>query len=378
MVAGERRDRPAPATVVTDTAPRRLQPPHRLPTTGRRRGRIVLVLGGLGLALALVMLLSLFVAGPTGVPIPPGAVAALALHWLPLVPHVWSDAQATIVLQVRLPQTVTAALAGAALSVAGATFQGLFRNPLADPAVIGVSSGAALGAIVAMLYPLDLAYFGFSLVTLAAFAGAMLAVLGVYALARAGGRLPVTTLLLAGFAISAGLNAVTTLIMSLTPSGRLEGMFAWLLGGINNSLPDQLAVAGALIVVGTLPLCLLGRQLNALALGDESAMHLGLNPAQSRLALLACGALVAAVAVALAGIIGFVGLVVPHVTRLLLGPDNRLLLPASTLVGAIFLTAVESLARAVSPLPLPIGVITALIGAPLFLYLLKRRGTYVF
>jgi iron complex transport system permease protein len=229
-----------------------------------------------------------------------------------------------------------------------------------------------------MLYPLDWAYFGFSLVTLAAFAGAMLAVLGVYALARAGGRLPVTTLLLAGFAISAGLNAVTTLIMSLTPSGRLEGMFAWLLGGINNSLPDQLVVAGALIVAGTLPLCLLGRQLNALALGDESAMHLGLNPAQSRLALLACGALVAAVAVALAGIIGFVGLVVPHVTRLLLGPDNRLLLPASTLVGAIFLTAVETLARAVSPLPLPIGVITALIGAPLFLYLLKRRGTYVF
>lgn len=379
MVARERPEVQARVPAGVEIPPRPPLAPRR-PGRGTRgqRGRAVLVLGALIVALALVMLLSLFVAGPTGVPVPPGAVLALALQWLPSVPHAWTGTQDVIVLQVRLPQTVTAVLAGAALAVAGATFQGIFRNPLADPAVIGVSSGAALGAIVAMLYPLDLAYFGFSLVSLAAFAGAGVAVLAVYALARAGGRLPVTTLLLAGFAVSAGLNAVTTLIMSVTSSGRLEGMFAWLLGGVNNSAPDQLIVAGALILAGTLPLCLLGRHLNALALGDESAMHLGLDPAQSRLLLIACGALVASVSVALAGIIGFVGLVVPHVTRLLFGPDNRLLLPASALTGGIFLTAVDVLARAVSPVTLPIGVITALIGAPLFLMLLKRRGTYTF
>jgi iron complex transport system permease protein len=345
-----------------------------------RFGRTALVLGGLVATLAVTMLVSLVVAGPTGEPIPPGTIAALAVGWIPFlhVPHVWSDTQATIVLQVRLPRTLTAVLAGAALSAAGTTFQGIFRNPLADPAVVGVSSGAALGAIVAMLFPLDLAYFGFSLVSLAAFAGALLAVVAVYALARAGGRLPVTTLLLAGFAVSAALNAVTTLVMSLTAGGRLEGMFVWLLGGLGNSTPDQLAVAAALVCAGVLPLWALGRELNALALGDEGAMHLGLNPAHIRLLFIACGALIAAVAVALCGIIGFVGLVVPHMARLLFGPDNRLLLPAATVLGGIFLTGVDAIARAASPVTLPIGVITALIGAPLFLLLLRRRSAYVF
>jgi iron complex transport system permease protein len=229
-----------------------------------------------------------------------------------------------------------------------------------------------------MLFPLDAAYFGFSLVSLVAFGGAVLAVAAIYALARAGGRLPVTTLLLAGFAVSAACNAVTTLIMSLTPGGRMESMFFWLLGGLNMSTPDQLAVAAALILAGLLPLWTLGRALNALALGDEAAMHLGLSPAQVRLALIACAALVAATAVALCGIIGFVGLVVPHMARLLFGPDNRLLLPASTILGAIFLTGVNALAQALSPVDVPIGVITALIGAPLFLFLLRRRGAYSF
>lgn len=340
----------------------------------------MLVLGGLGAALPAVVVASLMVGGPTGEAIPPGTVAAIALHWLPFVsaPHAWAGWQAAIITQVRLPRALTAALAGAALTAAGATFQGIFRNPLADPAVVGVSSGAALGAIAAMLFPLDMAYAGFSLVSLAAFGGAMLAVLLVFALARAGGRLPVTTLLLAGFAVSAAFNAVTMLIMSLTGNGRLEGMFFWLLGGLDRSTPDQLVVAAVLIGLGLVPLWALGRCLNALALGDEGAMYLGLNPARVRIALTACAALVAGVAVALCGIIGFVGLVAPHMARLLFGPDNRLLLPASTLLGAIFLTAVDALARALSPVVLPIGVITALIGAPVFLLLLRRRGAYAF
>lgn len=368
-----------PARFAPRTRAAGIRPGMSVSASGRF-GRPTLVLGGLSGVLVLVVLASLVVAGPTGAAIPPGTVAAVALHWLPFphLPHVWAQWQAIVVLQVRLPLALTAVLAGAALAAAGATFQGIFRNPLADPAVIGVSSGAALGAIVAMLLPLDAAFFGFSLVSLAAFAGAMLAVIAVYTLARAGGRLPVTTLLLAGFAVSATFNAVTTLLMSLSSGGRLEGMFFWLLGGLGQSTYDQLAVAAALVLAGLLPLYALGRTLNALALGDEQATHLGLNPAQSRLILTVCGALVAAVAVALCGIIGFVGLVVPHMARLLFGPDNRLLLPASTLLGAIFLTGVDALARALSPVILPIGVITALIGAPLFLFLLKRRHDYVF
>jgi iron complex transport system permease protein len=378
--AEARLDSRAPGSTSRITATTLVGRPIRQRVGLHRFGRTALVLGVSVATLTLAILVSLVVAGPTGAPIPPGTIAALAVGWMPFlhVPHVWSDTQATIVLQVRLPRTLTAVLAGAALSAAGTTFQGIFRNPLADPAVVGVSSGAALGAIVAMLFPLDLAYFGFSLVSLAAFAGALLAVVAVYALARAGGRLPVTTLLLAGFAVSAALNAVTTLVMSLTAGGRLEGMFVWLLGGLGNSTPDQLAVAAALVCAGVLPLWALGRQLNALALGDEGAMHLGLNPAHIRLLFIACGALIAAVAVALCGIIGFVGLVVPHMARLLFGPDNRLLLPAATILGGVFLTGVDAIARAASPVTLPIGVITALIGAPLFLLLLRRRGAYVF
>jgi iron complex transport system permease protein len=369
---------PGATSRVTATTP--AERPARQRAGLHRFGRTALVLGGLVATLAVAMLVSLVVAGPTGVPIPPGTIAALTLNWIPFlhVPHVWSDTQATIVLQVRLPRTLTAVLAGAALATAGTTFQGIFRNPLADPAVVGVSSGAALGAIMAMLFPLDLAYVGFSLVSLAAFAGALLAVVAVYALARAGGRLPVTTLLLAGFAVSAALSAVTTLVMSLSAGGRLEGMFVWLLGGLGNSTPDQLAVAAALVGAGMLPLWALGRELNALALGDEGAMHLGLNPAHIRLLFIACGTLIAAVAVALCGIIGFVGLVVPHMARLLFGPDNRVLLPAATVLGGVFLTGVDAIARAASPVTLPIGVITALIGAPLFLLLLRRRSAYAF
>ncbi len=347
-----------------------------------RPGRAVAVLGGLGLVLLLAMLGSLVVAGPTGVDIPAGTVAAIVLQWLPIVhvPHVWNDDQVAIVLQVRLPKMLTAVLAGTALAIAGATFQGVFRNPLADPAVIGVSSGAALGAVLALLFPIATAsaYAGFSLVSLAAFAGALAAVCGVYTLARAGGRVHVTSLLLAGFAISAACNAVTTLVMSLSSENQLQSMFFWLLGGLSGTTWDQLPAAAALILAGVLPLCLLGRLLNALALGDEQAAHLGLNPARGRLVLILCAALVAAVAVALCGIIGFVGLVVPHMARLLFGPDNRLLVPASALLGAAFLTGVDALARAFSPVLLNIGVVTALIGAPLFVVLLYRRHDYVF
>ena len=354
--------------------------PYKSARAARRFGRSTKVLVGLATALVLALVASLFVAGPTGIAIDPASVGALVLQWLPLLrmPHVWSATQSAIVLDYRVPRALTAALAGGALAASGATFQGIFRNPLADPAVVGVSSGAALGATAAMLLPIDTAYFGFSLITLSAFAGAVIAVALVYSLARAGGRLPVATLLLAGFAVSAMLNAVTTLIMSLSSGGRLEGMFFWMLGGLDQSTPDQLLVAALLIGAGMLPVLALSRNLNALALGDESAMYLGLNPVKTRLALTAGAALIAATAVALCGIIGFVGLVVPHMVRLLFGPDNRLLLPAATLGGAVFLTTVDTAARALAPVQISIGVITALLGAPLFLVLLRRRGVYAF
>lgn len=348
------------------------------PRAGVAFRRRLTILAGLSIVLALAVVGSLAFGGP--IHIAPLAVAALLLHWLPFVhvPHLWNATDATIIMDVRLTGTLAAVVAGAGLAVSGATFQGIFRNPLADSSVIGVSSGAALGAVVALLFPLGVAYVGFSVVSLAAFAGGLVAVLAVFGLARVGGRLPITTLLLAGFAVSAIFNAATMLLMSVAWSDQLQSMFFWLLGGLDMQSPDEIAVAAVIVAVGTLPLLALARDLNALALGDEAAMHVGINPALRRLILVVCGALVAAATVALCGIIGFVGLVIPHAARLLFGPDNRLLLPASMLLGAAFLVAVNAAALALSPVTLHIGVVTALLGAPLFLFLLKRRRDYVF
>jgi iron complex transport system permease protein len=342
----------------------------------RRLGRPALVLGGLGLALLATAILAI---GLGEEYVPPREVLGIALQWLPVHPaRTWSDVDLTIITLVRLPRILTAMLVGGSLAVAGAAFQALFRNPLADPGIVGTSAGASMGAVLALTLPVQVVWLGFSFVSVAAFACALGTMLLVYGLARVGGRLPSTTLLLAGFAVSATFNAIAALIEAL--SDRLREMYTWLLGSLANATIDQLAVACPLLALGTGGLILLSRDLNVLLLGDEQAHYLGLHVTQRRLLILALGSLLTGVAVALSGLIAFVGLLVPHIARLLFGANHRLLLPASLLLGAIFLLLVDTVARLVlAPQELPIGLITALIGAPWFLVLLRRKkGEYLF
>jgi iron complex transport system permease protein len=269
-------------------------------------------------------------------------------------------------------------MVGSALAAAGTAFQGLFRNPLADPGIIGTSAGATLGAVIALILPFQITWLGFTLVPLAAFVGALGSMLLVYALARVGGRLPSTTLLLAGFAVSALVNAAAALLEAM--SDRLREVYSWLLGSLVDTTSEQLLVAAPLLIGGTLGLMALAGDLNVLLLGDEQSQYLGLNVTQRRLLILVLGALLTSVAVALSGQIAFVGLLVPHLARLLFGANHRLLLPAAMLLGAIFLLLVDIVARLALPgQELPIGLITALLGAPWFLVLLRRkRGEYTF
>lgn len=287
----------------------------------------------------------------------------------------WDPTAELIVWQVRMPDVIGAALVGAALAVAGVLFQGMLRNPLADPFLIGTSSGAALGAAIAFVLPFDTVYGSlFSLTPLLAFVGAMLTVLLVYAIARTDGQTPVVTLLLAGVVINAVLVAFQTLILTLSPHAQfgIQALFNWLSGGITVTSWPPIAVVGVIILSGIACSLVLSGVLDAFALGEESAAHLGLHVERRKFLIIALGSLLTAAAVSISGLIGFVGLVTPHAMRLLLGPRHRLLLPASALSGAMFLTLADLLARTViAPAILPVGVFTALVGAPFFLFLLR-------
>ena len=274
-----------------------------------------------------------------------------------------------------MPVVIGTALVGAALAVAGVLFQGMLRNPLADPYLMGTSSGAALGAAIAFVLPFDTVYGSFfSLTPVLAFVGAMLTVLFVYSIAHSDGHTPVVTLLLAGVVINAVLVALQTLILTLSPHAQfgLQALFNWLSGGVSATSWPPIFVVGTIILVGIAFSLILSRSLDAFALGEEGAAHLGLNVERRKFIIIVVGSLLTAAAVSISGLIGFVGLVTPHVMRLLLGPRHRLLLPAAALAGAIFLTLADVLARVViAPSVLPVGIFTALIGAPFFLFLLR-------
>ncbi|CAN5546374.1 iron ABC transporter permease [soil metagenome] len=332
-----------------------------------RQRPAVLALGGL-VALAVAIVAGI-VLGTVAVS-PADTVAILAhelLGWP--VAQTWPATAETIVMELRLPRVLTALFVGFGLAVAGTTFQGLLRNPLADPYVLGTASGAALGAAVAVVLPIQVAVLGLGLVNLLAFAGALVAVAIVLRLAGGGGRSTLTTLLLTGYAVGSLLAAGLAMAMYLS-GAHLRQIFFYLLGSFAQADWQSLAIGLPIIVIGSGLTLARARSLNALLLGDEAAAYLGIDVRRERATLLALAALVTAAAVALAGLIGFVGLVVPHLVRLLVGPNARLVLPLSAIIGAAFLILADLAARL--PGEIPVGVVTAVVGAPVFLVLLRR------
>ena len=278
-----------------------------------------------------------------------------------------------ILLQLRLPRVVLAAVVGAALAASGAVFQGLFRNPLADPAIIGVSSGAALGAIAVIVFAGSGALGAFG-VPLAAFAGALLTAFLVYRLARIGPTVHVATLLLAGIAVAAVISSAMSLVMSFSGE-QVRDIYAWLLGGLVGQGWQGIGADVPLIALGLAAATLTAHDLNLLSLGEERAAQLGVEVTRLKRRTIGVGALLAACAVSVAGVIGFVGLMTPHLLRLVVGADHRRLLPAVLLAGPTLLILADLVARtALSPQELPVGIVTALLGGPFFLYLLRREG----
>ncbi len=314
------------------------------------------------------------------VQIPFLTTSSILLSKLPLIDitSTWTGALETIILEIRLPRIILAGLVGAALATAGATYQGLFRNPLADPYLIGVSQGAALGAVVGFLLPSTWHGMGFGTIPLLAFVGALLSVAVVYSLARVGGTLPTTTLILAGVALGAFLAAIVSYLI-ITSGEEVHGILFWLMGSFSLSRWSEIKFVLPYVVIGVAIILLYARSLNVMQLGEEQAQQLGVNVEKLKLILLIVATLITAAAVSFVGIIGFVGIIIPHAVRLIWGADHRFLLPLSVLTGAIFLILADLIARiALAPTEIPIGVITAICGAPFFLYLLRRRTKVLF
>jgi len=306
--------------------------------------------------------------------IPPLRVARILLGgpWLSGDPGP-EGTDATIVWSLRLPRAVLMALVGAALGGSGAAYQGLLRNPLADPYLIGVAPGAALGAAIAMVVLGPASMLGYLAVPAAAFAGGIVMVLAVYRIARVGETVPVTTLVLAGIAVGAFSNGLTTFVM-LLKKGQVERLMLFLWGGVGLFEWGPIAAIAPYILGGLAVLILFARLLDVLQFGDEQAVQLGLDVERAKLLLIGAATLVAAAAVAFVGVIGFVGLVVPHVVRLVWGAGHRRLVPLSTICGAALLLGADLLQRAVPWLSrTPVGVVTAFLGAPFFVYLLRRE-----
>jgi iron complex transport system permease protein len=352
----------------------------RRPTVALRRTRAaiaplaLLLLAG---ALAATALAALSIGAVT---ITPREVLAILAARLGItLPWGFEPAQAAVLEMIRAPRVVLAVLVGAALAVAGAALQGLFRNPLADPALLGVSAGAALAAVaVIVLGATWLAgletLFGAATLPLAAFGGGLVATLLVHRLARREDETPIATLLLAGIAINAIAGAGTGVLTFVADDNQLRTLTFWSMGSLGGATWGAVGAAAPLILLAGLLIPLHARALNALLLGEAEARHLGFDPERMKTRLVVLVALAVGAAVALSGIIGFIGLVVPHLLRLTIGPDHRWLLPGAALLGATLLLGADLIARTlVAPAELPIGIVTALIGGPFFLWLLRAR-----
>jgi len=321
------------------------------------------------ICLLIGFILTLFAAlmiGPVGIPL--SAVFGILFR----LPGEWPNTYETIVMQIRLPRVILGSLVGMALATAGCAMQGLFRNPMASPYILGISSGSAFGASLAIVSGISL---GAALlaVPLLAFIFAIITVFLVYSIARVRGRVPMETLLLAGIAVGSFFAAQVSL-MKYIAGEELRSIVFWLMGGLWASSWDKVIIALPLTLLGVTVIMFFSRELNLMLMGEDQALDLGVDVEFVKVMVLVFASLVTAAAVSVSGIIGFVGLIIPHVMRIVTGPDHRILLPSSCLVGAIFLVWTDTLARSIiQPTELPVGIITASLGAPFFLYLLRRR-----
>lgn len=285
-----------------------------------------------------------------------------------------SGTEYIIVMNLRLPRVLLAAFIGGGLATAGTAFQGMFRNPLADPFVVGASGGAALGATLAIAFGLSINIAGFSAVPITAFFGSIAAVFLVYLIAESGNNTSTISLLLAGTALSTILSSAVSLIMLLSDR-TLHETYTWLLGGLSGRSWNDLTSTAPFIILGTLALWLMSRPLDALASGEKTAISLGLPVKKTRALIVLMASLTTAAAVAAGGIIGFVGLVAPHIARIFFGSAHRRLIPASMITGAILLMLADIISRTiVAPMELPAGIITSITGGIFFLYLLKAKS----
>lgn len=327
---------------------------------------VLLILILLGAVVFSVML------GP--VQVPPLTTISIFLHKLGLIEPNWTQVTETIVIDIRMPRILVAALVGAGLAIAGAAMQGLFKNPMAEPYVLGMSSGAAVGAALVIVLGMGVGTFGVLSIQVMAFFGALGTIFVVYSIARIEGKLPVETLLLAGIAMGAFLYAVVSFLKFIAHDEALRNIVLWLMGSFSMARWDDLYIITPLILIGIFGLYAFSRELNAMQFGEETAIYLGVNVETIKKIILIFAALVTATGVSHAGIIGFVGLIIPHVVRILIGADHHILLPASALTGAIFLILADTVARTISsPTEIPIGIITAFVGAPYFVYLLRKK-----
>lgn len=322
----------------------------------------------LSLIFILVLTMSICISiGPVNIPIKE-TVKILLSHIVDF--QAINQTYSTIILKIRLPRIILAVITGAALSVAGVAFQALLRNPLADPYVLGVSSGAALGASIGIALGL------LSLTPFIGFIGALVTMYIVYNLAKTGQRIPVTSLLLAGVVMGAFLASLISLLMSLLGENMHKIMF-WLMGSLSHANTNLIIIVFVLVLIGIIIIYSLSRELNIILLGEESAQHLGVSIELVKKILFVSASLITGAVVSITGLIGFVGLIIPHTVRLLIGPKHNNLILGSALVGSIFLIIADTIARTIiAPAEIPIGVITALVGAPFFLFLLikKKKG----
>ncbi|GAA1856591.1 FecCD family ABC transporter permease [Microbacterium koreense] len=342
-----------------------------VPTPRRHRTtRFVVVLASLTAALVITVIASL---GSGQYPLAPSAVIGVLLDAIGM-PTAWAPNDETaygVLLNVRLPRIVLGLLVGAALAVSGVLMQAIFGNPLADAAVVGVSSGAALGAAASLTFALTV--FGVWTTPILAFAGGLVAVFSVYVISRSGGRTEVVTLLLTGIAINAIAGAGLAFLTFAGTTATREQIVFWQLGSLNGALWQNIVLVVPLVVVGIAIAVLVSRRLDLFALGERTARHLGVRVEALRIVVIVTVALLVCAAVAFAGIIGFVGLVVPHLMRMAIGPAHLPLMVASALGGSLLIAVADLVARAAVPLAdLPIGMLTALVGGPFFLWLLVR------